>query len=159
MHNFSKLQELAEAAGGVRWEWWTSNSTLRLTTEVEGRSGADGDVISAYQSSVECPLKYRDLIAAANPAVVLALLAEIERLNDEIAEPEWDAMITKLEDANVILRSENETLRARTTIDKEAARWRMRELLPGVPGDMIDHALFACINEAMREDSDHANEA
>ncbi|MEB0311531.1 hypothetical protein QN382_19850 [Pseudomonas sp. 10B1] len=80
MTDFAKLKELAEAAGGVRWEWWTSNSTLRLTTETEGRSGADGDAISAYQSNVECPVKYRDFIAAANPAVVLGLIADNERL-------------------------------------------------------------------------------
>lgn len=80
----SVLRQLAEAAGGVDWRWWSSNSTLRLTTELAGRHGADGDAISAYQGEVQCPEVFRAFIEAASPAAVQALIAEIDRLKEEL---------------------------------------------------------------------------
>ena len=80
MTDYSELKRLAEAAGCVDWSWWTSNSALRLTTECNGRHGADGDAISAHRDSVECPEVYRAFIENASPANVSALIAEIEAL-------------------------------------------------------------------------------
>lgn len=80
----SELRQLVEAASGVDWKWWSSNSTLRLTTEVDGRHGSDGDVISAYQNNVQCPEVFRDFIEAASPAAVRALIAEIDLLKDDL---------------------------------------------------------------------------
>ena len=79
MSDTTKLKLAAQAAGGVDWKWWDSNSTLRLTTQVNGRHGADGDAISAYRDSVQCPEAVRAFIEAANPATVLALIADSER--------------------------------------------------------------------------------
>ncbi|AJO79393.1 hypothetical protein [Pseudomonas sp. MRSN 12121] len=90
MSDYTKLQQLAEAAGGADWKWWDSNSTLRLTTEVNGRHGADGDAISAYRDSVQCPEAFRAFIEAASPAAVFALTSENERLKSvEHAFFEW----------------------------------------------------------------------
>ena len=77
----TKLKAACEAAGGVTWSWWTSNSTLRLTTERDGRHGADGDAISAHADSVQCSVIYREFIELASPAIVQALIAENERVN------------------------------------------------------------------------------
>ncbi|WP_397448155.1 hypothetical protein [Pseudomonas sp. NA-150] len=79
MTDSSEIKRLAEAAGGVSWEWWTSNSVLRLTTEKMGRHGPDGDALSAHGDNVACPEVYRDFIAAANPAAVLGMIADLER--------------------------------------------------------------------------------
>lgn len=78
-----KLKALADAAGGVSWSWWTSNSTLRLTTEQNGRHGADGDAVSAHDSNVVCPRAYREFIEAVGPVTILDLLAEIGRLESD----------------------------------------------------------------------------
>ncbi|MBP5060224.1 ead/Ea22-like family protein [Pseudomonas chlororaphis] len=82
MTDYTELKRLAEVAGGVEWKWWDSNSTLRLTTEKDGRHGADGDAISAYRDSVQCPEGIRAFIEAASPAAVLALISEIERRDE-----------------------------------------------------------------------------
>lgn len=79
------LRELAQAAGGIAWSWWTSNSTLRLTSD---RGSKDGDVLSAYRAAdgvanVECPEQYRAYIEAASPAAVLNLHAELDRVTAE----------------------------------------------------------------------------
>ena len=82
MTDVQKLKTLAEAAGGVSWSWWTSNSFLRLTTELDGRHGSDGDAISAYRDSVQCPDGIKAFIEAANPAAVLRLIAKFEFLRE-----------------------------------------------------------------------------
>lgn len=82
MDKYFELNRLAEAAGGVEWKWWDSNSTLRLTTEINGRHGADGDAISAYRDSVQCPESIRAFIEAASPYMVKALIAENDWLRE-----------------------------------------------------------------------------
>lgn len=47
MINLQELQRLALAATPGRWEWWTSNSHVRLTAS----GGPDGGVIGAYRAS------------------------------------------------------------------------------------------------------------
>lgn len=84
----NELKSLAEAAGLVDWKWWTSNSVLRLTTEREGRHGADGDAISAYHDNVQCPEAYRAFIEKASPAAVGELIAKIDRLEAALRSPD-----------------------------------------------------------------------
>lgn len=79
-----QLKAAAMAAGGIKWRWWTSNSVLRLTSNID-HGLRDGDVLSAVKSMDGTPLlaiaeQYRDFIEAATPAAILALIAENERL-------------------------------------------------------------------------------
>jgi hypothetical protein len=132
MNDYSKLQELAEAADLVDWKWWTSNSVLRLTTEREGRHGADGDAISAYRDSIQCPEAYRAFIEKASPAAIAELVAENVRLRSDYASladfnPDWDrlkaAQDSAREHMEIIrqLKAENEALR------KNADKWQIVE--------------------------------
>ncbi|WP_434577577.1 ead/Ea22-like family protein [Pseudomonas sp. Z1-6] len=108
MTQYDELKRLAEAAGSVDWRWWDSNSTLRLTTEINGRHGADGDAIGAYRDSVQCPEAFRAFIEAASPAAVLALLAENERLRN-------------LPTRNVLLRDREKLIDQRNELKAEIA--------------------------------------
>jgi hypothetical protein len=78
--DIDKLKALALAATPGPWEWWTSNSTLRLT----GADGKDGGVLYGYVHSgvgdVSCSDASRAFIEASNPATVLELIAEVEKL-------------------------------------------------------------------------------
>jgi hypothetical protein len=78
--DIEKLKALALAATPGPWEWWTSNSVLRLT----GADGKDGGVLCGYVHSgdgdVYCSDANRAFIATANPAAVAELIAEVERL-------------------------------------------------------------------------------
>lgn len=93
MSDYSELLEMAEAAGLVDWKWWTSNSVLRLTTEREGRHGADGDAISAYRDNVQCPEAYRSFIEKASPAAVGELATRNKELAGEIVAVEFQKKI------------------------------------------------------------------
>lgn len=78
------LKATALAAGAIEWHWWTSNSELRLTSNLH-RGLRDGDVLSVVKSMDGTPLlsiakPYRDFIEAATPAAILALIADNERL-------------------------------------------------------------------------------
>ena len=81
-----KLRELAQAATLGPWEWWTSNSVLRLT----GADGRDGGVLYAYarahagHADVQCSAEDQAFIAAANPAAILALLDQLEAANGRL---------------------------------------------------------------------------
>jgi hypothetical protein len=78
--DIEKLKALALAASPGPWQWWTSNSMLRLT----GADGRDGDVLHGYVHAgvgdVSCSEPNRAFIEASNPAAVLELIAEVERL-------------------------------------------------------------------------------
>jgi hypothetical protein len=80
------LEALARAANPGPWEWWTSNSVLRLSAA----DGIDGGVLQAYShrggSNICCGMSDRAFIAAANPAAVLTLIALARR-----AQPEGEA--------------------------------------------------------------------
>ncbi|WP_064799492.1 ead/Ea22-like family protein [Serratia plymuthica] len=89
-NKLSELKATALAATPGPWEWFTSNSMARLSSTP---SGKDGDVLSAFHASDGVPcvnVSQRDMafIAAANPAAVLALLAELEEKSQELAEAE-----------------------------------------------------------------------
>lgn len=78
------LKAAALAAGGIEWSWWTSNSVLRLTSNLD-HGLRDGDVLSAVMSMDGAPLlaitkPYRDFIEVATPAAILTLIADNERL-------------------------------------------------------------------------------
>ncbi|HHT0933681.1 TPA: ead/Ea22-like family protein [Serratia marcescens] len=85
MDKFSELKAAAMDATLGPWEWFTSNSMARLSSTP---SGKDGDVLSAFRASDGVPcvsVSQRDMafIAAANPAVILALLAELEAKDEQ----------------------------------------------------------------------------
>ncbi|CVF69571.1 ead/Ea22-like family protein [Serratia marcescens] len=89
-NKLSELKAAAMAATPGPWEWFTSNSMARLSSTP---SGKDGDVLSAFRASDGVPcvsVSQRDMafIAAANPAAVLELLAELEAKGERIAELE-----------------------------------------------------------------------
>ncbi|MFK3699380.1 ead/Ea22-like family protein [Serratia ureilytica] len=107
MDKFSELKSAAMAATPGPWEWFTSNSMARLSSTP---SGKDGDVLSAFRASDGVPcvsVSQRDMafIAAANPAVILALLAELEVKDERIGEleviaTEYAGKFQKAQDAN-----------------------------------------------------------
>jgi hypothetical protein len=71
----SDLRQKAEAAGG---ECWQIDLTYVVYEQRDGRS--DTFVVSCEDASASVMTH----IAAANPAVVLALVAEVERLRDRL---------------------------------------------------------------------------
>ncbi|MFZ5936638.1 hypothetical protein ACOKS3_17625 [Pseudomonas sp. HS6-2] len=145
-----KLKALAEATGGVSWTWWTSNSTLRLTTDRDGRHGADGDALSAHGDSIHCPEEYREFIAAVHPAAVLVLLAENEALRK-------DAERSKrmLLDACVSIGSIGEALGLDMDADADMMVGTARDLIDGLNRIIQECPLgspgFAIATEVMGE--------
>lgn len=100
MDKFSELKSAAMAATPGPWEWFTSNSMARLSSIP---SGKDGDVLSAFRAADGVPcvsVSQRDMafIAAANPAVTLALLAELEAKTKHIADMERVVAAAKCDD-------------------------------------------------------------
>jgi hypothetical protein len=116
--DLDELKRLALAATPGPWKWWTSNSELRLT----GADLKDGGVLHAYKHStwadISCSAANQDFIAAANPAAILKLIAEIDRLSNwkqivsdpenqpnQLSEPRWAfERIEELERENAGLR-------------------------------------------------------
>ena len=83
MADIEKLKALAVAVGGKPWSWWTSCSFRRLTIERERDGGAlSASACSDGVATIDGPEAVLDLIEAANPAAVLELIAEVERLRE-----------------------------------------------------------------------------
>jgi hypothetical protein len=84
-----KMKALALAATPGPWQWWSSNSVKRVT----GADGRDGVVLHAYSfrdgADIACSPSDQAFIAAANPAAVLELIAEVERLRVEAERYRW----------------------------------------------------------------------
>ena len=78
----AKLRRLAMAATPGPWEWWTSNSTIRLT----GADGRDGGVLDVA-GTLLCSPQNRAYIAAANPATSLALLDALAAATSPVTPP------------------------------------------------------------------------
>jgi len=82
-----KLEALARAATPGPWSWWTSNSMLRLT----GADGKDGGVLCPHyymgHADLECSPADQAFIAAANPAMILALIAQARAAQQQQATP------------------------------------------------------------------------
>lgn len=91
MIDIEELKKLALAATPGPWEWWTSNSVLRLS----GADGKDGGVISAtmhaHWPDIMVNWENREYLAAANPQTVLALLSELAAVRQELEEARKDA--------------------------------------------------------------------
>ena len=83
--DLAALKALAQTATPGPWEWWTSNSTLRLT----GADGKDGGVLhgTAHRGhgDISCEAADQAFIAAANPTAILSLLARVEQAESELA--------------------------------------------------------------------------
>jgi hypothetical protein len=96
--DLDKLEALARAATPGPWQWWTSNSTLRLT----GADGRDGGVLYGSASSgvgdVVCSMPDRAFIEAANPSAILALIDLANRAAPRVSEQadEVDAKVRSL---------------------------------------------------------------
>ncbi len=88
--NLKELKRLAEAATFGKWEWWTSNSELRLSTI--GRTGFafDGGVIRAEMHAtwpdIACKEEDKAFIIATQPQVILELIERLERAEAAIPE-------------------------------------------------------------------------
>ncbi|HHU0640960.1 TPA: hypothetical protein ACT91U_001771 [Enterobacter hormaechei subsp. steigerwaltii] len=73
------------------WEWWTSNSFLRLSSKTTGR---DGDVIDSFgmsdgATSLSVKADDMNLIAAA-PDLLEALQDALHAYDKHGEHPEWD---------------------------------------------------------------------
>lgn len=80
--DLQRLRQIAKAATPGRWQWWTSNSFMRLSVQ----SGVDGGVLSgARLSDGQCTVLVSNedaaYIEAFDPKTVLVLIYEIERLS------------------------------------------------------------------------------
>lgn len=118
-NQIEKLKALALAATPGPWQWWTSNSTLRLT----GADGKDGGVLYGYVHAgvgdVSCSEPNRVFIEASNPAAVLELSAEVERLRAELA--------TRCREEGGDTSDKSGAALAAGTVEKDAERWRYRK--------------------------------
>jgi hypothetical protein len=79
------LELAAKAAGGLDWEWWTSNSHRRLTFK-QGQHTRDGSALLAFRNQadgwpdVSMAPGVQEFIERASPKAVLGLLDRIAEL-------------------------------------------------------------------------------
>ncbi|MEL5317636.1 ead/Ea22-like family protein [Serratia ureilytica] len=117
-NTLSELKAAAMAATPGPWEWFTSNSMARLSSTP---SGKDGDVLSAFRASDGVPCvsvsqHNMAFIAAANPAAVIELLAELEAKNKRIAELEAEAKVWESATTKHLERAEEAEKRLATPV-------------------------------------------
>lgn len=92
------LRRAAQAAGGLDWQWWTSNSYRRLTFK-NGQNTRDGGALSGTVHlhdkwpDVSMAPGVQDFIERASPKAVLGLLDRIAELEAVIRDltPTWRA--------------------------------------------------------------------
>lgn len=81
--DIQELKKMAQKATQGKWEWWTSNSKLRLTGGT-ARDRKDGNVLDAYDFTISCSLENQRFIESCNPEKVLALIERIENLETTV---------------------------------------------------------------------------
>ncbi|EOC1307559.1 hypothetical protein ACI09E_000724 [Cronobacter dublinensis] len=80
------------------WEWWTSNSFLRLSSQATGK---DGGVIDSYAMSdghTSCSVSMADMaLIAAAPDLLEALQLSVKAMQEGrlVSYPEWYGTINK----------------------------------------------------------------
>ena len=125
MSQYDELKRLAEAAPEGPWTYWGESAN-----EIFQASGHLVLIIAHDQSVPACKF-----IAAANPAAVLALIAENERL--ALANHARDSLITKIQDERDQLKAENEALRNALTECADSLHGEMLQKFGGqLPDDM-----------------------
>ncbi|ANN78939.1 hypothetical protein [Bordetella flabilis] len=93
------LRRAAKAAGGLDWQWWTSNSYRRLTFK-NGQNTRDGGALSGTVHphdkwpDVSMAPGVQEFIERASPKAVLSLLDRIAELEAALrpfsaAAPDW----------------------------------------------------------------------
>ncbi|VEB42919.1 Uncharacterised protein [Chromobacterium violaceum] len=120
------LRAAAEAATPGPWEHQTSNGWHRVGTTPANRGRVDGDVVASGAAS-PANMAY---IAAANPAAVQGLLADLEAMAQELLAYRADA---SLDTAGATIRAQAARI---AELERDAARYRWLrsddiEVLPG----------------------------
>ena len=83
MTDLAELKRLAEAAGGKAWECYSEPDVGMPETLME-LTPTGHKAFKLSRTPIEpLPDEHRRFIAAANPAAILALIAEVERLREE----------------------------------------------------------------------------
>jgi len=154
-HDHTNLRALALAATPGPWTWWTSNSYRRLSSDATRK---DGDVLRGVAQrdghpDIACSEADRAYIAAANPAAILVLLAELEREHRARCEAEAIA-------GDTLLKMDELSVKA-AELEQDAERYRwlcgcgdewetlsVFDFRGSLDGDALDEVVDAAITAA-----------
>ncbi|NHR05763.1 hypothetical protein HA052_11185 [Chromobacterium haemolyticum] len=138
----AELTSLARAATPGPWENQTSNGWRRVGTTSASRGCIDGDVVANGAAS---PADM-SFIAAANPAMVLALIAELAQAHEARREAQLAAQEAQTSRDSTVTQVRRELGQRIVSQEKDAARYRaMRDGL--VSGELENNPM----GEAMYE--------